>query len=259
MDYEYLSREKVNLLKSIEHKNITKELSVILPTYEEAKNLRKFIKKLEENLKGIDYEIIVVDDNSQDGTKKLLLELVKNKRVFGLIRKKQRGLFSAILDGIKIAQGEYVQTMDSDFSHPPEKIKEFWKFRKEFEVVSGSRYVMGGGVNASFSRKFGSLILNKICSKIMGLKVKDVGGNFHLMKKEDFEKLKIRLPSVFGEFSFEWFYNSKKKRFKVKEVPFIYNFREEGESKMGDNKDFLKLLKISLLYLRRSFELRLFN
>jgi dolichol-phosphate mannosyltransferase len=259
MGYEYLDKGKVKLLKRLVSGEIKKELSVILPTFNEAENLDKFIKKLEDNLRGIDYEIIVVDDNSQDGTKKILLDLTKNERVFGLIRKNKRGLFGAIKDGIEIAQGEYIQTMDSDFSHPPKKIKEFWSHRKRFDIISGSRYVRGGHADASFGRKYGSLILNKICSKIMGLEVTDVGGNFHMMKKKDFEKLKISLPSIFGEFSFEWFYNAKKNGFSVKEIPFTYNFRTEGESKMGEDKDFLRLLKIALLYIKRAFVLRVFH
>jgi len=258
MSYEFIEMSRIKKIENLKEKKQAKQISVIVPTYNEAKNIKKFVKRIKDNLNGIDYEIIIVDDDSQDGTREIIIGLTQDKRVFALIRKNKKGLFSAIEDGIKIAKGEYIQTIDSDFSHPPEKIKDFWKFKDKFDIVSGSRYIKGGGVDSSFFRKYGSMILNKICSKIMRLGVMDVGGNFHLMKKKKFEELKIRLPSIFGEFSFEWFYNAKKKGFSIKEIPFIYKFREEGESKMGGNKDFLKLLKTALLYIKRAFVLRIY-
>lgn len=258
MKYEIFEKGKIKKTNKLAKRKEKKDLSIVIPTYNERENIEKLVRTLKNTLnQKIDYEIIIVDDNSIDGSKEILKNLSKEKEIVVLERLSQKGIFTAVKDGVKISRSKYIQTMDSDFSHPPKKINEFWKFRKGYNIISGSRFIKNGRFEAPFLRKYGSLFLNKICAFILGVDVRDVGGNFHLMKKKDFEKLDLKKPSSFGEFSFELFYKAKKKKMSVKEIPFHSSFRQEGNSKMGGNN--LKgILKTSLKYLKRAFELRFF-
>lgn len=240
--------------------NIKKDLSVVIPTYNEAGNIKKLIDSIKKELNGIDYEIVIVDDNSKDRTPEIIDELSKRERVLAVHRLGIRGIFSAIKDGIKISNGKYIVTMDSDFSHPPKVIPELWKYREDYDIISGSRFTKRGDMKAPISRKYGSLLINWVCAAILGIKEKDIAGGFHLMKRKTFERINPQLDAVFGEFDFEIFYKAKKLGFKIKEIPFTYNFREEGESKMGGSApELFGLLKYAWIYFKRAIELRLFN
>ena len=234
--------------------SLKKQLSVVIPTYNEEENVEKIVKAVQKVLDNTDlknnYEIIVADDDSKDNTPKIMDKLAKNKDIIALHRYKNRGLFLAELDAIKISNGNLVLTMDSDFSHPPELIPKLLSFSKNYDIVSASRFIKGGGMDAPLHRDLGSKILNRICGIIIGLSVKDLGGNFRLFNKEKFLKLKFIYPTVFGEFGFEIFKRAKQSKLKVKEVPFVYKFRVEGNSKMSNT------LKYAIAYLKRAFELR---
>lgn len=232
---------------------IKKGISIIIATYNEEGNLEPLLNAIKTNLSKTEfknnYEIIIIDDDSKDKTPQIMDSLAKQGNVVALHRHNIRGLFSAILDGIKIANGKFILTLDADFSHPPELIPELLKY-KDYDIVSGSRYIKGGGTEAPFLRSHGSKILNSICSSILGLTVKDLGGNFHLFKKSSLDKIKYRYPARFGEFSFETFYRAYKQGMKIKEIPFVYKFRKQGKSKMTG------LAKTSFTYLKRAFQLR---
>jgi len=229
-------------------------LSVVIPTFNEEKNISKLAHKVKEVLDNTNfkdnYELIVVDDNSKDKTPEIIDQLAKNSNFIALHRLKDKGIFSAVVDGIKIANGKFVLTMDADFSHPPEIIPYILSYSKDYDIVSASRFIKGGGMESPFIRKIGSKILNRICGIIIGLKIRDLGGNFRLFNRKKFLELPLRYDSVFGEFGFEIFYRAKKLSYRVKEVPFTYHFRKEGKSKMGN------LLKYGMAYLRRAFQLR---
>ncbi|MEK6873891.1 MAG: polyprenol monophosphomannose synthase [Nanoarchaeota archaeon] len=229
-------------------------LSIVIPTYNEGGNILKLIEKVKEilnstNFKG-KYEIIVVDDNSKDKTPEIIDNLAKKNNFIALHRLEDKGIFSAVVDGIKIANGKFVLTMDADFSHPPEIIPKILSYSNEYDIVSASRFIHGGGMEAPFIRKIGSKILNMLCGIIMGVNIKDLGGNFRLFDREKFLKIPLKYNSVFGEFGFEIFYRAKKMNYKIKEVPFIYQFRKDGKSKMGS------LFKYGMAYIKRAFQLR---
>ena len=156
-----------------------------------------------------------------------------------------------------MANGDYVITMDSDLSHPPKIARSFLNYKDKYDIVSGSRYMKDGGMEAPFSRKYGSMWLNKICIWIMGLRLTDIAGDFHLMRKDKFMELDFKYEPVFGEFDFELLYGATKKGFKIKEIPFVYKFRKEGESAMGSGaNDSLKLVKFAWAYLKMALMLR---
>ena len=122
------------------------DLSIVLPTYNEKDNIINIIKQILEILKYIENkEIIVVDDNSPDGTYltcKSAFE--KNDGIKVLLRKSNKGLANSILDGIKICKGEYIIVMDTDLTHDPKLIPKLAYLAKEYNIVSGSRICAGG-------------------------------------------------------------------------------------------------------------------
>lgn len=233
---------------------IKKLFSVVIPSYNEGENLKSLVielKKVIAKTKFKDsYEIVVVDDNSKDETSGILKNFAKGDGFIALFRNK-KGIFTAVLDGIKIANGKYILTMDADFSHPPNLIPKMLSYIDNYDIVIGSRYVKGGEMRSSFSRKWGGFFLNRICGFIIGTKVKDLGGNFRLFKKDAIDKIEFKYPCKFAEFGQELFYRAEKLNFKIKEVPFVYLDRKKGKSKMGNLP-----VKQAMYYLKRAFEIR---
>ncbi|MBU0628885.1 MAG: glycosyltransferase [Nanoarchaeota archaeon] len=250
--YKYLGSKNFSSDSLIRFEKRKRDISIIFPTYNEERNVGRLIQALKSELEGENFEIIVVDDDSKDKTPQLMDDNA-GERVIALHRFGKRGIFSAFLDGIKISNGEYIVIMDADFSHPPKLIKEFLKYKGDYDIVSGSRFLKGAGIEAPFFRKYGTTLLNKVCNFIMGIKVKDATGGFHLIRKSKFEELKFKYSTIWGEFDLELFYRAVKKGFKIKEVPFVYKFRLEGHSKSEN------LLKYAYVYVKRAIQLRFFS
>ena len=233
---------------------IKKSLSVVIPTYNEEGNMENVVSKVKEVLGKTEFkdsfEIVVVDDNSKDKTPEIIDRLAKKPGFIALHRKK-RGIFTAVLDGIAVSNGKYVLTMDADLSHPPELIPKMLSYIDSHNMVIGSRYTKGGRMASSFTRRLGGFVLNRLCGILIGVPVKDLGGNFRLFKKSDFSKIKFKYPCSFAEFGHELFYRSQKLGFKVKEVPFTYKDRKAGVSKIGNLP-----LKQAMHYIKRALELR---
>ena len=130
------------------------KISVIVPTYNEAENIKKLIPMIDSVLKDYDYEIIVVDDNSPDGTAEVAKKLAEQYPVKVLVRKKKLGLASAILYGFMNANEDVLGVIDADLQHPPELLGKMAKKIKDgYDIVIASRYVKGGGTEGwSFHR-----------------------------------------------------------------------------------------------------------
>ncbi len=231
-----------------------KEISVILPTYNEEGNIGKLCEAIADAFSKTDckndYEIVIVDDNSKDKTPQIMDELSRKLPVIALHRYSKKGIFSAIQDGIKIANGKYILNMDSDFNHPPKYIPNLLKLKNDYGVVLCSRFVKGGGMPTTLISKIGAVGINTIISIFLGLGVKDINGGYHIMKKSDFEKINFKYPTKFGEFDMELLYKAKRMGLKLKEIPFVYQLRDSGESQMGNK------LKMSYYYFKRAFQLK---
>ena len=239
--------------------NIIKKISVVIPTYNEEENVNRIVNAVKYNLNKTQfkdsYEIIVVDDNSKDKTPEIIDKLAKKNKVIALHRYGKRGLFSAVNDGISVANGKYVLTMDADFSHPPEIIPQIVKNAEKYDAVVASRYIRGGGVKGvNLFRRTGSVVLNLLCVLIAGLPVSDCGGQFRLFNKDKYSKIKYKYGSYFAESGIELFFRAKQLKFRIKEIPFVYEFRERGSSKMGNLK---KLPVLGIRYLRTALKLRM--
>lgn len=222
------------------------KLSVIIPAYNEGENLLLLIPKIKNILSDINenHEILVIDNHSKDDTEKNVKKY-KSQNV-RLIQQQSRGFGGAIKTGFKYAAGDYILTMDADFSHNPDFIKTLWKNREKADVIIASRYVKGGSMEISFFRKFLSKMLNNTFSFLLSTPVKDLSSNFRLYKREAINNLGITgenfdiLPEIIVR--------AYSKGHRILECPFHYSPRTKGESK-------LRLLKFGITYLKTFMKL----
>ena len=176
------------------------EYSVLMPTYEERDNLPLIIylllKTAEENK--INLEVVIVDDNSPDGTQDVIRELQKayKDKITLHARPGKMGLGSAYIDGLSKCRGKYVILMDADLSHHPKFIPPFIAKMKETncDLVTGTRYLPGGGVHGwDLNRKLTSRVANYMASTMLNPQASDLTGSFRLYKKEVLEAI---IPKV---------------------------------------------------------------
>lgn len=218
---------------------------VVIPTYNEAENVKLLANQIFDLGVG-NLKILFIDDNSPDGTSSIIESLSREypERVFLIKRSGKLGLGTAYLEGFRRAldmEAEYVIQMDADFSHSPKYILEFLEQIKNehnnFDVIVGSRYVKGGGVDKSWSlyRKALSAFANKIyVSSILRLKVKDTTAGFKCWHRSTLENLGLeRIRSNGYVFLVEMAYLTEKLGFKVLEIPIYFEDRSNGHSKMS--------------------------
>lgn len=253
MLYKCVCKDKICYFECIKQCNKKAYVSVILPTYNEEELIAKLLKKLIFYLNGKDYEIIVVDDDSNDKTPKIIDKFAKKYDIIALHRYGVKGIFSALKDGVKLSHGKVIVLMDADFSHPPEKVPELLKYIPEYDLVSGSRFIKGSKIIAPLPRKLATICLNKVLRIILRLKPKDLTGAFHAIKRDKFYQINFRYDAIWGEFDMELFYEAIKKGFKIKEIPFTYDFRKEGTSKSEN------LIKYGFVYLIRAIKIAFFK
>lgn len=231
-------------------------ISVILPTYNEKENIIQLVKGIAKNLPGNgnkNYEIIIVDDNSPDGTSEEVNKYKKHDKNVKLItREKERGLASAIKTGINNSSGEYVIMMDTDLSHPPECLGILISTIKEnsVDVVIASRYIKGGSMNSNRFKYLSSKTMNLLLGIILNLNIKDLTGGFFIIKKSLLEKVDLDKVLIgYGDYFFRLFYELKKINYTFKEIPFKYVGRKMGKSKT-------KTFSMGIDYLKTMISLR---
>jgi len=215
--------------------------SVLLPTYNERQNLPLITWLLVDAFTKSehDWEIIIIEDNSPDGTYEVALKLQEvygANRIRILKRAGKLGLGSAYVSGIEMATGEFVVIMDADMSHHPKAIAQFIaKQRKgDYDIVTGTRYAQSGGVwGWGVHRKLVSRVANYIADTVLGLGVSDLTGSFRLYKKDVLKKLMSICQSKGYVFQIEMIVRARQLGFKIAEVPITFVDRVYGESKLG--------------------------
>jgi len=231
------------------------KISVLLPTYNERDNLPIIVWLLVKYFTeaSLTFEIIVIDDGSPDGTlavAKQLQEIYGEDRIVLRPRAKKLGLGTAYIHGVKHARGEFIVIMDADLSHHPKFIPEMLKTQMEgnFDLVSGTRYAMGGGVFGwDFMRKLISRTANYVAQVLLRPGASDLTGSFRLYKKDVLEKLVNACVSKGYVFQMEMIVRARQQRLTIGEVPITFVDRVYGESKLGGNEIFGYLK--GLLYL----------
>lgn len=221
-------------------------VSVVVPTYNERENIDELLSRIDASLGGIDYEVVVVDDNSPDGTAERVMELSSKYPVKLVKRAGKFGLSSAILDGVKVCKGDYVVVMDADLQHPPEVIKDLLRCTDECDVVVASRYVRGGGVTGfPLIRRVISLGATYMARVLIpqARRVKDPLSGFFLARKELIDKTELAVPSGYKAL-LEII--SQHDDLKICEVPYVFRSRLKGESKLS-KREILNYVKQLLI------------
>ncbi len=220
------------------------ELSLIVPTYCERQNIVTLIERVHKSLLQNSYELIVVDDNSPDGTSELAQSLSKDYPVRVITRRNERGLASAVVDGFKQAGGEILGVIDADLQHPPEILPELLgRVRSGAEVAIASRYVKGGGSESwSMNRKIISraskVLAALLLPSIRG--IKDPLSGFFLLRREVIGG--VELSPTGYKILLEVLVKGKARE--IAEVPYIFREREKGKSNLstGEGINYLKHL-----------------
>ncbi len=211
---------------------------VIIPTYNELDNLEPITAAVLQALPRAD--VLIVDDNSPDGTGKKADELAANNpRIHVLHREAKEGLGRAYLAGFDWALARpyrFVFEMDADFSHDPRRLPAFIEAAEAgADLVLGSRYVEGGGtVNWGVGRKVISQCGSLYARTILGVPVRDMTGGFKCFRREVLEGIDLKgVQSVGYSFQVELTYRAIRRGFKVKEIPILFEDRRLGQSKMS--------------------------
>lgn len=235
------------------------EVLVIIPTYNEKENIQELVKSISKLPFYLD--ILIVDDNSPDGTGEIAdLLSAKYNNVKVTHRKAKLGLGTAYIEGFKFAMNNgygYVMTMDSDFSHDPKYIPDFLKIREDCDIIIGSRYIRNGGVeNWSIVRKIISVTANTLARILLGLKNKDCTAGFRLYNTKVLKNKDILENFHSNGYSFllEILYKCKQRGFTAKEIPIIYNDRRVGVSKISRIEIFKAIHTLIKFGLGRNFE-----
>lgn len=216
-----------------------KRVLVIIPTYNESENILKIIPEvLNKTTAKYEFNILVVDDNSPDGTA-ALVEGLNNPNVFILRREKKMGLGTAYIAGFKYAikNGfDFVYEMDADFSHDPKYLPEFLaKMEEGYDLVVGSRYINGiSVVNWPIQRLFLSYFANIYTRLITGLKVHDTTAGFACYDVGKLSQINLdEVKSNGYSFQIEMKFKYYKKKFRIAEIPILFIDRRAGHSKMS--------------------------
>lgn len=227
---------------------------VIIPTYNEKENIEKIIREILKQ--PFSPDILVVDDNSPDGTSEVVKSMMEeDERINLIVREKKLGLGTAYIEGfewgLKNNDYKYFFEIDADFSHNPSDLNRIFENLNHYDVVIGSRYIKGLSVqNWPLSRILLSYFANLYARFLTGLRIKDITSGFVGYRREILEKiLKKRIKSDGYGFQIEVKYFAYRNNAKMKEIKIVFIDRRSGYSKMSKSiifKAFFLVLRICL-------------
>ncbi|MFB6215915.1 MAG: glycosyltransferase, partial [Candidatus Aenigmatarchaeota archaeon] len=215
------------------------EVSVVIPTYNEAENIEALINEVANELGDRDFEIIIVDDNSPDNTAEIVKELQEDFEGLKLIeREGKSGIGSAYKEGFQEASGDFIVQMDADFSHPPRYITDLLKGLEDSDVAVGSRYVEGGERRDPLHRRIFPLIGSYLYRYGLGFPVRDFTSGFKAYRSEVMNIFTDDLPDGF-HFQAASLLKIVDNDYSVTEVPIEFEERRAGKPKY-DQMDLVK-------------------
>ena len=224
-------------------------ISIIIPTLNEEGNIIKLYETLRKKLNISNYEVIYVDDNSDDNTQSKILLLNKKRKNVKFKFRKDRNLSTAFLDGVKISRGKYIVLMDADLQHHPEDINNLLKEIQEnnLDFVIGSRFLKNSSNYSKSLKSIVRLFLSKffiaVINYLFKLNITDPLAGFFICKRTSLKNNKLLYKKGFKILLDYLIVNRKK--IKLKEIPIKVNKRHHGNSKLN--------IKIFLLFVRQCF------
>ena len=225
-------------------------VSVILPTFNERDNICDLVDAIHRELEpaGYAYEVLVVDDNSPDGTAEVvrlryrlegaataLLPGSERGRLRLFVRTQNRGLANSIRDGLLAAQGQTLVVMDTDFNHDPVMIPQMVDLLRYYDLVIGSRFVMRGGMEDRLRYHF-SQIYNVFIRALFQTQIQDNLSGYFAIRRERLYSLAPLFPAIFygyGDYFIRLLLAAWRQGWKILEVPVFYILRRHGDSKTG--------------------------
>ena len=227
----------------------TPEVSIIVPTINESENLPKLMERTAAALAGVEYEVLIVDDNSKDATPAVCAELSKTYPLKLMVRTvPANGLSGAVLHGMAAARGKYLCVMDADLQHPPEKLPELIALLRsgQADFSLGSRYMPGGSTETEwgFFRKLNSRAATFLARPFAG-KTTDPMAGFFALKRETYASAQNLTPLGY-KIALELMCKCRVKN--VREIPIHFAMRTKGESKLSLKQQFRYLEHLSRLY-----------
>jgi len=229
-------------------------LSIVLPTYNERKNISILIPRIESFFKrgGFKFEVIVVDDNSPDGTAALCKKLNRKYRnITTVVRKKERGIGSALREGYNRARGDIIVSSDTDLSFEvSDMLRLVEKINEGYDLVVGSRHLNSNNYEkkkpGTKLKWFISFFGNKMVSAMSGVKIHDFSANFRAIRRRVWRSIETKENT--NSILMEMIVKTKYKGYRVAEIPVVFKDRVYGESKLQLGREapkfFAKLVKV---------------
>lgn len=227
---------------------IRPDVSIILPTYNERDNICDLIDAIDQELTPLQcrFEVLVMDDNSPDGTAQVVTERYSvtspesmvsagGGRVRLHVRTKEKGLANSIRDGLERADGRTLVVMDTDFNHDPAMIPQMVDFLRYYDLVIGSRFVMRGGMEDQ-GRYWASFLYNIFIRFLLHTQIQDNLSGFFAVRRERFFELTPMFDKIFygyGDYFIRLLLVAWRSDWKILEVPVFYILRRHGDSKTG--------------------------
>ena len=231
---------------------------VAVDTYNGKENIERLLDAIFSAVEGIPaVDVLVVDDNSPDGTGRLVDSYAqRNPRVKPYHRSGKLGLGSAVLEALRYAashQYDYIVFLDADFSHPPEQIPALIRGMEDHDIMIGSRYIPGGGIEGwDFKRKFMSAGINLFSRIFLGIKAHDCSGNFRCLRVAKVSQIPHESIRSRGySFQEEFLFRCQRIGCKIGETPIVFVNRKLGKSNLNRSEIVRSLWTLLVVAVRR--------
>ena len=224
--------------------------SIILCTYNEANYIKNAISELEKYIPNL--ELVIVDDNSSDGTTEIIKQLNAGNKFKAIFRKKNRGLASAFVRGLIETTGDNIGWIDANMGElTPRFIEMTEELKLNNDLVILSRYIVGGGDKRNLIRVLCSKYFNILCRIILTPTIKDFTSSIFLMKRQIINEVTF-LGYGHGEFFIEFLYKVHKKGFKIKEIPYVQK-KDQDLANSKSSPNLVKFFYLGFIYVLRIF------
>jgi len=215
-------------------------VTVITPVFNERRNLAENVSRIQKVLssRSIPFELVIVDDNSPDGSGRFPDELAEEHGFIKVLhRSERRGLGTAYKDGFALAEGDFIISMDSDLSHDPRYLPAMLREAEEADIVIGSRFVEGGTiVGRSIWRDLLSIFANRVIRILTGTRIRDWTSGLRVYRRTTWETIMPRVNCNKWDFQFESLYKAVEEGLKVRETPITFYERADGSSKFSSRE-----------------------